>query len=397
MPGLLSLDLATAFLFASVMQVGVALLMLFVYRAQNTYPGFGFWVASFVFAASGFALFAGRGQLDPLLGKFASNMLMLCVLPLQVEGFLRFVDAPNTLLIRRFNWAAMLGWMAVFSYLFFSQASQVERMLAISTGFGTAYVLVIAVQLRSPLARRLPATKILLGCAGVGLLVNASRVAAVLGGPGLADGITSNGGLALAALVSAVLTVIGAFGMVSANSQRVELELRAMQKKLKHLASIDPLTELRNRRSFLEEGARLVGLAARHHRPLSVLVADVDHFKRVNDTHGHLMGDRVLTMVANSIVAALRHTDLVGRLGGEEFGIVLMETDAAAAELGAERIRRAVAAIRPPWPGLAPITISLGVAALGPGTTGLDDLLQRADEALYAAKRAGRDRWVMAK
>lgn len=397
MSGALALDLATAFVFASATQTSIALLMIFVYRAQDTYPGFGHWAAGFVAAATGFALVAGRDKIDPLLSRLAASLVLLCIPPLEVEGLLRFLEVPRPRLLRLINLATMLLAMAGFTWLYATDPRLPGRMLALAAGYSVGYGLLIWIQLRSELARSLPATRILLGCMVVGLLLNLSRIVALLlSGQAVSNALTSDGGLALTAVFSTVLTVIAAFGMLSANSERLEQELRRAQAKLEHLASIDPLTELRNRRSFLEEGGRLVALALRHHRPLTVMVADVDHFKRVNDTYGHRMGDRVLTMVAEAIVGALRQTDLVGRLGGEEFGIVLMETDACAAALGAERVRRAVAAIRPPWAGHAPITISIGVASITPETVDLDHLVQRADDALYAAKRAGRDRWVMA-
>ena len=155
----------------------------------------------------------------------------------------------------------------------------------------------------------------------------------------------------------------------------------------------DALTGLPNRRAFEEALAREVARARRVRAPLGLVALDVDHFKRVNDTHGHAAGDAVLREVAARIAAAARAGDLVARIGGEEFAALLGGADLSAAAEAAERIRArvreapvAVAA------GLAlAVTVSAGVAALEPGEDGAA-LLARADARLYEAKRAGRDR-----
>lgn len=159
------------------------------------------------------------------------------------------------------------------------------------------------------------------------------------------------------------------------------------------LALTDELTGLPNRRAVL---ARLQALlAAAGGPPCAVLLADLDHFKRINDEHGHLVGDEVLKLVAARLTEAVREPVCVGRLGGEEFLVVLPGTDLEAARQVAERIRENVAAIDPLHTALpVALTISLGVAASGPAGDSVSDMLRRADAALYDAKRAGRNRVI---
>jgi diguanylate cyclase (GGDEF)-like protein len=154
----------------------------------------------------------------------------------------------------------------------------------------------------------------------------------------------------------------------------------------------DALTGLPNRRAFEEDLAREASRAARAGTPLAVVVLDVDRFKAVNDTHGHAAGDAVLRAVAARAAGAIRAGDLLARIGGEEFGILLPAADLARAVDAAERIRTTLAALPVEAAGIAlAITASLGCAALARGETP-EALVARADARLYEAKGAGRNR-----
>jgi diguanylate cyclase (GGDEF)-like protein len=165
--------------------------------------------------------------------------------------------------------------------------------------------------------------------------------------------------------------------------------------RAQELAQRDPLTGLHNRRGFLELALPVFATAARSARPVSAVVIDIDHFKRINDRHGHAGGDLTLVDVAERIRTACRTGDIVARWGGEEFVMLLPETDSTQACALAERLRASFAeAPVPVDEGQAvPITASFGVA-VREGSMSLDQLLQAADSALYRAKDAGRDRVV---
>jgi diguanylate cyclase (GGDEF)-like protein len=164
-----------------------------------------------------------------------------------------------------------------------------------------------------------------------------------------------------------------------------ELELRQM-------ASRDSLTGVLSRRAFKEEAQRMVALALRHHQALSCIAIDLDHFKSINDTYGHAAGDIVLARVAKACASEIRETDLLGRLGGEEFAVIMPQTGSESALEIAERLRVAIEGLLPEFgAGAVAITASFGIAALDPTTRDLDTLLQHADAAMYEAKRAGRN------
>ena len=169
---------------------------------------------------------------------------------------------------------------------------------------------------------------------------------------------------------------------------------RELEKELRALASVDGLTGINNRRHFLELGEKELARAQRYDHPLSLMMMDVDHFKRVNDTYGHAAGDEVLKLMAEICAANLRGPDLLGRLGGEEFAVILPECGIEAAEHAAERLRRTLAAVEVPSDrGPITFTISIGVVARNAGED-LAAALERADKAMYAAKQGGRDRVV---
>ena len=173
---------------------------------------------------------------------------------------------------------------------------------------------------------------------------------------------------------------------------------KELQQKLEQEAHTDPLTGCANRRRFLELAARELARARRYPEELSVLMLDLDHFKEINDQHGHQAGDRVLQRLVRACQAMLRAEDAVGRLGGEEFAILLPETGSAKALDVAERLCRAVASAEVLLEAGPPLrfTTSIGVATVAPADFNVDAVLGRADRALYEAKSAGRNRVVAA-
>jgi diguanylate cyclase (GGDEF)-like protein len=158
----------------------------------------------------------------------------------------------------------------------------------------------------------------------------------------------------------------------------------------------DPLTDTGNRIAMDQTLQREIEMSRRHLQPLSLLMLDIDHFKHINDTHGHSAGDEVLKAVAASIKNQLRNVDMVFRFGGEEFLILLSNTSREAAAMVGERLRFAVQAEEYSADGHSiELTVSLGCSTLLPGESA-DSLLRRADSALYVAKREGRNRLAMA-
>jgi len=171
-------------------------------------------------------------------------------------------------------------------------------------------------------------------------------------------------------------------------------ERKRLEDELRRFATTDDLTRLNNRRYFLERAEGILNRSRRYNEPLALLMCDIDFFKHINDTFGHAAGDRALCRVADLIRSSLRDSDLAGRLGGEEFAILLVQTSLENAHDVADRLRRAIEGC----PVLLdegqpiPLTISIGIATPAYPMETLATLLQHADQALYAAKRAGRNR-----
>jgi diguanylate cyclase (GGDEF)-like protein len=184
------------------------------------------------------------------------------------------------------------------------------------------------------------------------------------------------------------IDVMGSVSIVAVVVQTLAHRNDRLLHQLAGEARTDPLTGLLNRRGFDERAEVEVAHARRDEAPLALATFDLDHFKQVNDRHGHEVGDRVLAQVGAVLVESAREIDVVARIGGEEFVVLLPGATVAGAVEFTERIRRAIA---DKDDGLPSIQVSAGVAASS-GPTEIGSLLQRADGALYAAKRAGRNR-----
>lgn len=154
-------------------------------------------------------------------------------------------------------------------------------------------------------------------------------------------------------------------------------------------ATHDMLTGVLNRRAVLDALAQELARSLRYQRPFAVLMLDLDHFKAVNDRHGHQVGDQVLQRFVQRVSATLRPNDVLGRFGGEEFVVLLPETNGASALATAERVRQAV---RQPDPALPTVSVSIGLTDWQTHDRSVDALIERSDRALYVAKSRGRDR-----
>lgn len=172
--------------------------------------------------------------------------------------------------------------------------------------------------------------------------------------------------------------------------------LKQKEQQLYILSTTDSLTGAFNRRYFMDSASREFSSHLRHQTPLSVLVMDIDYFKKINDTYGHGVGDEAITVFVGTCLGVLRREDILGRMGGEEFAVLLPQTGLEGARAIAERLRRKVEAIELPF-GCERIgfTVSIGVSQAQPGDSLIEAALIRADRALYEAKAQGRNRVVL--
>ena len=173
-----------------------------------------------------------------------------------------------------------------------------------------------------------------------------------------------------------------------ANLETKQAELLAANSKLDALAMCDGLTGVANRRAFQARLETECAHVRRYPNPLALMILDIDHFKNVNDTYGHLGGDEILKMMGRLLAASARDTDFVARYGGEEFVVILVNTDQDAAKCAAQRLRRRIEEEKGPY---HPVTASIGIASWNFGADTASALISRADGALYYSKKHGRN------
>ena len=250
------------------------------------------------------------------------------------------------------------------------------------------------------------------GAIWAGISIAAAAAIMLLGGPDFGTSAYS-ASFAIRFVITAILISVGMFwseialrryqeetaaqkAATQAESARLKAEIArriALEQDLRILASTDALTGLVNRRAFMERFSHELARSQRHGPAPTLLILDIDHFKKINDLHGHPSGDAVLAHLAQLLKASLRNVDIVGRIGGEEFAVVLVETNAAMAkpviDRLLERIRETTVTLSDGQP--LQFTASIGSTEILWGDT-IDTAIQRADEALYTAKNTGRNR-----
>lgn len=196
---------------------------------------------------------------------------------------------------------------------------------------------------------------------------------------------------------SVFLVLLVLAGYIMKRGLDIEKERVRLEENLRLLATSDPLTGASNRRHFWELSNQEVLRHKRYRHPMAVFVLDVDKFKSVNDIHGHPVGDKVLLELVQNCAASLRKSDIFGRIGGEEFAAVLVETSEPEAQVVAERIRRNLSRLRITTDNAEiQFTVSIGMSNLKGNDETIDDLLKRADKALYKAKKNGRNQTAVA-
>jgi diguanylate cyclase (GGDEF)-like protein len=359
--------------------------MLFVLASlgRSGIPGVHTWALANGSAILALLLFAARGQALSLLSIELANGLLALSIAAQHAGFCQFLKRRIPLAALG---AGLLGLIAAIAWFHYAHDDIGKRVVAASL-FHCAVCFAIGIvilrsqaQARSRYAYHFTAAVALL-LAGGHLVRAAAQLFSVptqqaLLAPTLANLFF----LSIGTLVLPVLT-IGAVMMVH----------ERMLAQAEDMANRDYLTGAWNRRALFRFAEREMQRERRAHRPLSLLVLDVDHFKRINDTYGHAQGDRVLVDLVRQVGATVRGFDFFARLGGEEFALLLPEADAEAALHAAQRLQLGLQRSLPAENGAVSYTVSIGVAMLRDDES-FSSLLGRADAALYAAKEAGRNR-----
>jgi diguanylate cyclase (GGDEF)-like protein len=344
------------------------------------------WALGLVQLAVGLSLVVQRDTLPRWLGFWFAAMLVYVGFWLMHRGVAVFARAPlrdAALAVGAFVYAVALA-------LALGHPSLALTVLMGSTPLGLVLLLIgwtvqrsLAAEFGQGLAKACAVPYYVIGA----LLALRGPLAFVM--PQAVGGSLHHAG---AGNLGAALMFVG-FALVL-NLSLVALVIVRMLRRLQRASLLDPLTGLLNRRGIEQRLGEQMHLAARTGQPLSVLSIDIDHFKRVNDRHGHPAGDAALQALGQTLAGALRESDHAARVGGEEFWVVLPATGMGGAHEGAQRVLQAVRALRVPIAGAEPLalTVSIGVVTQAePGET-MPALMRRLDAALYRAKDAGRDR-----
>ena len=375
-------------------------------RALSATPG-GQWAISALAGGAAALLAANSDKLPAYIGTIADNALLVVSLVFIHRGTAMLVGAPIRDRYYALCVAAAAAGFAWFSYGHPSVEARIALVSACRAAFYCA-------TLRMLVGRSgLPAgTRYLAGILALAAVWSLLRLGLALFSRSHVDSFLE-GGTSFAVMVSVggILQVLVNAFQFRLESEQIRDELaanatRLQQKRdmlrnvvaertaeLTRQATTDSMTGIANRRHFMERGNDEIERARRYHLPLTLLLLDIDHFKQINDRFGHPAGDKLLQVVAQACQSNARNVDLPGRLGGEEFALLMPETSAIAARLAAERLRRAIAAIPPALSGVPhQVTASFGIAALNAHDHSMDDLVARADAALYRAKNGGRNR-----
>ena len=365
--------------FSSSILMAAVLWFVFAGRFRD---GLARWTQSLWVQALAWLLIALHGAIPDGVAVAAANGLLALGWSLQLAAVLEFQ--------RRRVPALLVGAPPLIVFALFYLLLDDLRLRLIVSGalYGAFYAFIAAASLARRPAYGFRAYVLFAGAYIVAAAVLFLRSAGAWSGPEhLALAVGPHAQQSLIYLVAYALVVSSSLAYLLMHRERADEETR-------RLATTDPLTGVFNRRTFIELAGRELARSRRDVAPLSLMILDLDHFKQVNDTYGHLVGDEVLVAFANLVKECARRGDLVVRYGGEEFCVLLPATPLAAALALAERIRAATAAAALASQPIK-VTVSIGVTAYsGPIDATLELLLARADEALYRAKHEGRNRVV---
>lgn len=365
--------------------LGIMSLGLFVaWRFNPWIPGFNKWVLSYVFAfLSSLALSLGSTWLTDVQLSFSSNFFITLM------AFYVFVGAREYI-----GHGPLPRWLLPFILLVLAANVIFFTLIAFNPGFRVVTPSLITGLLFISAAWTIavggrtsyPARYVFAAATGFHGLFVIGRLWFVYAGNSLALTPSNLSGIpAIVLMENTTFLVLVAFGNMMLVNERINSELR-------YVAERDSLTGVLNRRSFLSAFNKQISVSDRHHAPLSVLLIDLDHFKKINDTWGHRVGDEVLCKFTDIARACLRDEDVLGRIGGEEFAAVLPEATLDDAKQIAERLRLEVSEkMSKTEENPVGLTVSIGVARLIHGESS-EMLMHRADQAMYLAKSTGRNR-----
>ncbi len=382
----MNLDLNTLFMVTIYVEAILGLLLLFAWVQNTQITAVAWWGFAHLMRAGSVALFGLYGSAPTLVTIDLANALLLTAFAVTWTGA-RVFDGRTVEPVYLVTGAVI--WLLVCRLPGIQDMVGLRALVA--SGIITAYTWLTAYEFwrgrNEQLVSRWPAI-FMLFAHGALFLLRTPLMAKLPWSP--TNEINGSVWMTVLSFEALLFTISIAFILLAMAKERTELRHRTA-------AMVDPLTGIANRRSFLQDAA---ALAQRHNsnpRPTAVLLIDLDHFKSVNDRFGHAIGDRVLEIFADSMRESIRASDLIGRLGGEEFAAILRDTSRDKAVAAAERLRESFAREAQDVDG-RPVcaTVSIGVVHCDGPTLDVAELLAQADQALYFAKERGRNRVELA-
>jgi diguanylate cyclase (GGDEF)-like protein len=376
----MELHIPTLALVAVFVTVILGGLLLLAWRRDRSTDALGWWGTGYLIGGASFGLLAARGAIPNVLSIEIANALLLVGYGFLLAGTRAFShrETPVTVfLIAPLIWLTAMQVPAI--------ANDITLRVLIVSSMQCTLVALMAHELwrerAEPLLSRWPAIILLITHV---VMLNARMVTVLLTPIVTHHDFFRSPAFGLMAFGTVLYTITFAFLLLSMTKERSEM-------RHKMAALIDPLTGMFNRRAFMNDAEAAVAGRASRSEPFAVLLADLDHFKKINDVHGHAIGDRALNIFAATLQRCIGPHGLSGRLGGEEFAVLMPGADLDAALALGERIRETFARDAAEIDGRAVAsTVSIGVAASRVGD--LTGMLGRADSALYQAKQDGRDR-----
>jgi diguanylate cyclase (GGDEF)-like protein len=378
----MSFEVNTLFLLTIDVEAILGLLLLLVWVQNTRVVAVAWWATAHLMRAASVMLYGLYGSVPDLISIDLSNVILFSSFGVTWTGARVFNGRPalpGSLI------AGAVVWLFASQWPGFEAGSEMRGSL--SSLIIAAYTWLTAFEFwrgrSEPLVSRWPAIVLFL-THGMMFLLRTPLNALLHGRDG--DNVLASAWLSVLSLEAFLMTIATAFILLAMSKERTEL-------RHKTAAMTDPLTGLLNRRAFLQDAEALLLQQIARDRPIGVLLVDLDHFKSINDRFGHATGDKVLQIFARTTQANLRQIDIVGRLGGEEFVVVLADASVDNAYLVADRLRNAFAVAAAVVEGQAlHATASIGVSVIIDPAQDLAKLITLADQALYLAKARGRNR-----
>ena len=387
------LDLRTISFTLMLITMILSFILCFIWRRSKTYPGFGLWVIANFMVAAGFLMLSLRDIIPDFFTVIIGNALITGSFLLATEGNRKFLRLAGN---KIFNLGFLTIFAALLFYFTYSENNAVifriflaSLSVALLCGIN-AFIYIRRLGKENNFTYKFAAGfYIFLGLALISRSILTLKFSH-LDGLYTPDWIQS-----VFFLTFIIFSIAMTFVYVILNEERLQQKLKIAQANLEKMATTDFLTGIYNNRYFFETGTKEIQRAKRFNNPLAVIMIDIDHFKYFNDTFGHAAGDRVLTEIAQICKKNLRNIDILARLGGEEFAVILPSTTAVNAETVAENLRVAIAAAKLEFVSeKIKITASFGIGELTSEDKHIENILERADAALYEAKRTGRNRVI---